>query len=378
MNVTVYFAEHLIAEILSRLPVKILLRCRCVSKPWCSLIDSPRFVKAHIKWSIECNTNSGLIVSDGILYSVNFDFLDNATVVEIDQPLKSLLYDSTIMGSCNGLHCLLTPKSGMFAWNPATRKCKKLAPAPTDLLRPFKYSQASMYGFGYDGVNDDYKVLSVLQPAHAVDGYKVLVYGMKTDSWKRLQNLPSHFQNIGAWCIYSSGALHWLVIKTVGQESCISIFAVDLGVEKYREVPMPKVQHKDINEMGLVIFDRSLCLLEYHPHIRVDVWVMNDYGVENSWCKLFTVEHKKVIRNYCMSVIPIAYSKNRGDVLLQVDNMKAMWYNLQRKKIKTIKNMPDSFGLEAYTESIVPPDYKLWSEILAYVYEIVIVAVIPN
>ncbi|XP_074327557.1 F-box/kelch-repeat protein At3g06240-like [Apium graveolens] len=40
--------------ILLRLPVKYLLRCRAVSKPWCIIIDSLSFLKRHLQRSIDC------------------------------------------------------------------------------------------------------------------------------------------------------------------------------------------------------------------------------------------------------------------------------------------------------------------------------------
>lgn len=358
-NVNFYFAEHLIAEILCCLPVKTLLRFRCVSKPWCSLIDSTRFVKSHLKRSIECKTNTGVIISGHIMYSVPVDVgsLDNATAIEIDEPSKTLLRGTRVVDSCNGLHCLFNLEGDMFLWNPATRKSRKLPTVPADFRRPLKFGWFSFCGFGSDAVNDDYKILRILRPDDQnLSGYKVTVYSLKTNSWKLLQNICSHIQLIGAWGMFMEGALHWITVKTSGLEICPSILAFDLGAENYREVPMP---HKIGEEMSLVIFAESLCILEYHLDIHIDVWVMNDYGVGNSWCKLFSVEQPKVSRS-CISLRPITYSRSQTDVLIIVDNKKLMWYNLERKEFKTVKiaNTPDVFDIEIFTESLVPPNYN--------------------
>ncbi|XP_059664089.1 F-box/kelch-repeat protein At3g06240-like [Cornus florida] len=52
-----YLTQHLIVEILSKLPVKALLRFKCVSKRWRSLISDPHFIKAHLNQSLTTNSN---------------------------------------------------------------------------------------------------------------------------------------------------------------------------------------------------------------------------------------------------------------------------------------------------------------------------------
>ncbi|KAM3340851.1 hypothetical protein P3S68_028486 [Capsicum galapagoense] len=54
---------EVIDEILSRLPVKSLLRFKCVSKSFKSLIDSPKFIQAHLKQqSLKPNSDGKLLI----------------------------------------------------------------------------------------------------------------------------------------------------------------------------------------------------------------------------------------------------------------------------------------------------------------------------
>ncbi|ONI13668.1 hypothetical protein PRUPE_4G236300 [Prunus persica] len=79
------FTSDIILENLSRLPVKLLCRFRCVSKSWRSLMADPDFVKIHLNKAIEnediFNQRRRLIFTDlstRLLYSLNLDeFLSN-------------------------------------------------------------------------------------------------------------------------------------------------------------------------------------------------------------------------------------------------------------------------------------------------------------
>ncbi|PON58759.1 F-box domain containing protein [Trema orientale] len=73
-----------IVNILSRLPVEDLLRYRCVSKRWCSLIDGPRFIKMHLDHSMETSSHLTLIRAGRQLHSVDLDTLNK--VVRLNPP----------------------------------------------------------------------------------------------------------------------------------------------------------------------------------------------------------------------------------------------------------------------------------------------------
>ncbi|KAK1367172.1 F-box domain-containing protein [Heracleum sosnowskyi] len=263
-----------------------------------------------------------VIIRGFLAYSVDFDSLDDTTAIAISEPLRTLLRGTGLVGSCNGLLCLYQRKTDIYLWNPATRKCKELPIAPTDFIRPFDIDPSFLCGFGYDAVNDDYKVLRILRPDRPdLAGSKLRLWVLKAAYQFLLLILP---------------------LKIVA-----------------REVPMPAVQYKNPNKLSLCIFAESLCVLILYPSIRMDVWSMKEYGIGNSWCKLFSLEHTLLVSS-SISVRPVAYSKCRGDVLVEVVDKKVMWYNLERKTIRTVNiaNMPDVFhDLEVYTESLVPPDY---------------------
>ncbi|XP_059627471.1 F-box protein CPR1-like [Cornus florida] len=157
---------EMLANILSRLPVKPLLQYRCVSKPWLALIDSSYFINLHLNRSIETNANHSLIFIDGDLYSTDFDSLNRA--VKLDHP-KSHRYRTGVVGACNGLLCLIQrfrtisySTDEIVLWNFSTRKQHKLPFASIELRYELSnWSSFIVYGFGfgYDSVHDDYKLV---------------------------------------------------------------------------------------------------------------------------------------------------------------------------------------------------------------------------
>ena len=59
---------ELITKILSRLPVKSLVRLLSVTKQWYSFIKDPDFVKLHLKHSIETNKDQAFIPKEHDFY----------------------------------------------------------------------------------------------------------------------------------------------------------------------------------------------------------------------------------------------------------------------------------------------------------------------
>ncbi|XP_068312612.1 uncharacterized protein [Pyrus communis] len=110
--------------------------------------------------------------------------------VEDEFPDETSLNDSSLVGSCNGLICLLNPpldcctgyyeNLGLLLWNPSTRTARKLPD-----IDWFRYSPL-YYGFGYDSTTHDYKVLLGGQNPKDYVGYLRTQSGFMEDCWRRV------------------------------------------------------------------------------------------------------------------------------------------------------------------------------------------------
>ncbi|XP_059670779.1 F-box protein CPR1-like [Cornus florida] len=344
---------EVIADILSRLPVKPLLQFRCVSKSWCALIDSPHFIKSHLNRSIETNTNRRLIFSDFDLFSIDLDSPDDDWLA-LDHPLKN--EEATIViGSCDGLLCLCESWKDITLWNPSTRKHHKLPVTPIEFSRKGWRSDDSRYGFGYDSVSDDYKVVKITlyHFEDDVDSFdsEVEVYSLKSNRWRRIQAFPYYLLYRGRNAIFTNGALHWVGCES---DSTKLIAALDLGVEEYRLVAQPDYSDKEF-KMNVAVLGGWLCVL-CHYHSFCDLWVMKEYGVKESWTRLFSVSMPKISFSPFDIVRPLAFSRSGGEVILLQGGERFVWYDLKMKTItKEIKvYQAEIDGLFVCFGSLVP------------------------
>nr|GEY94680.1 caffeoyl-CoA O-methyltransferase-like [Tanacetum cinerariifolium] len=173
----------LVKEILVRLGVKDLLRCKSVCKLWQSLILSSHFVKSHLNHANNKDNSNNEIGHRRIL---------KAEIPEMNS--------WQIVGSSNGLVCIIpTPVDAQvfYVANPSTRQVKELT--TSGICYRNMDRKDLCWGFSYDSSIDDYKVvigvglvlgdLTVILVAYAM--------GHFTGLWKIL--LPIR----GCLCIFS-------------------------------------------------------------------------------------------------------------------------------------------------------------------------------
>ncbi|KAL8557671.1 hypothetical protein ACS0TY_004949 [Phlomoides rotata] len=297
--------EIIFEEILPKLPVKSLLIFRCVAKSWCSLIGSKRFIKAHLNNSIKSSTSAhhriffkalgGFkqcslpsfdkpLTTDSITYNADFG---------IDFKYKSLC----LVGCCDGLVCFLINKRRYVLWNPATKKTYNLPDFDSDMTRP---ASIVLHGFGFDESNHDYKVF------YTKSGCMCKVYSSRTNSWKAIE-LRFHFAGSEYAGTYVCGKLHWCVYDLW------LIVTFDLNNHVEGVVGLPScTEGKFCQRLG--VLRGCLSAHVFHPNGDLDVWLMKEYGVTDSWEKVTTVSFCNDLRNDAIP-IPLAIGPN-GEILL--------------------------------------------------------------
>ncbi|KAK9740744.1 hypothetical protein RND81_03G057400 [Saponaria officinalis] len=347
----------LITEILSRLPVKSLLRFLCVCKPWYSIIKDPHFIKLHLKHSLENLTNQTLIIRDSYLYSLDFPAL--SFVTRIDHPLESDGRGTELLGSSNGLLCLSNGDdegvNGTIFYNPATRTHHQLPVSDIEFPDTAFCCDRTVYGFGYDHVTDDYKLVRVIQ-FMGDDEFdsEVKVYGLKSGSWRRIRDFPRGFYLTykRAWGFYVNGCLHWVVTRNPEYDGTKLIVALDIGSEEYKIVPQPRYSDGEFH-MNVGVLKGCLYVLCNYVSVKTELWVMEEYGVRNSWTMLFSILQDGIIG--CFEYVrPLGRYGSR--VLVEKDGKHLIWFDSETQTIENVevRGLPPLLDAEMLVESLVP------------------------
>ncbi|XP_059630156.1 F-box/kelch-repeat protein At3g06240-like [Cornus florida] len=337
-----YLPRHLLVEILSKLPVKSLLRFKGVSKSWRSLISDSHFIKTHLNQSLrESNIQTQRILiapshSPFGLYTASFGSANNDILVEkIDFVVQNNPHPRCeIIGSCNGLICMEVDFEFIYVFNPSTRESKQIPDCdfPCDI------------GFGYDHCSDDYKLVKITSNS-------MCVYSLRIGSWRKVQDFPKYSVNVFGNGMQLNGAIHWLCLKN-DSDYTFEITAFSLVDEKLCKIPMP-TSVTDFNVASqLGVFEGCLSVLPCDDAF----WVMKEYGVKQSWTKF-------VIKNSFSDILESLSLLNYDEALLLIVYCtKLVSYNYRKRRYESIvvsdiaeKDEDIHATITIYVNSLVSP-----------------------
>lgn len=165
--------EDLVISILLKLPVKSLIRFKCVCKTWCSLIEDPTFVTMHLE-SKDRHKQYVTLIDNGFsslsmyFFSYHSMKLSSNLYMQFNDTNSFGFCNANFIGSCNGLVCVMVHGKKFYVINPATKESKELKqPYNFGPTIPYRFH---CYGFGYDAKTNDYKLVRVTVPSIVEDG----------------------------------------------------------------------------------------------------------------------------------------------------------------------------------------------------------------
>ncbi|KAK1354931.1 hypothetical protein POM88_048187 [Heracleum sosnowskyi] len=145
------------------------------------------------------------------------------------------------------------------------------------------YCNTRVFGFGYDISCDDYVVVAISTQSGSKKNACVYVYMLKKNLWKMVGFSPYNHDVhwMPAAGIFVNGCLHWLTKKF--NDSSWLIAAYNIASEEFSEVALPNEVFHVLEFVRLGILKGCLCLASSST---TEVWLMEEYGVVESWVKL--------------------------------------------------------------------------------------------
>ncbi|XP_026377944.1 F-box/kelch-repeat protein At3g06240-like [Papaver somniferum] len=145
------------------------------------------------------------------------------------------------------------------------------------------------------------------------------------------------------------GALHGLVDTPTNSKS---IFSLDIIQERLEELQLPEEPLVKKQKFTVGKWDESLCLLVNvdNNNIQFDVWVMQEYGVKDSWSRHFSV----TLRSVDDSLLRTMWSFRNGKILLKTSSGLVLYDPKNASTRETyIRHQMLGGELKIYVESLV-------------------------
>ncbi|KAI5603697.1 hypothetical protein POPTR_001G262900v4 [Populus trichocarpa] len=339
-----FLPQDVLTDILARLPFKTILQCRCVSKTWYSLISRSTFATHHLNKTTKtknsdillfgyCSRESNGEIEHYFLYP-DEGFPDNH-LEELDCPFKS---------------------TWAALWNPSIRKTGSI-PRPNVTFTSHGSFVHSL-GFGFDSISNDYKLVRVVYLQDCSFDFDevppmVEVYTMRRGCWGMITNDLKYVIREQSACAFLNGVCHWIGYNSLERdEPRHATVAFNLGNEVFVQMTVPDcLVWDDFIDISLTVFDGMLSLVPCKKWLweetSCSVWVMKEYGVGESWTKLFHIEHVEGIQRL------VAFREN-NEVLLAGEDGELISYdpNTNNWDCKLFGDV-DSFYLDTFVESLV-------------------------
>ncbi|XP_026384498.1 F-box protein At3g07870-like [Papaver somniferum] len=171
-----------------------------------------------------------------------------------------------------------------------------------------------------------------------------------TSEWKSSQTVPYNIPDKRQAGVFVNGAFHWFG-EAREENSLKLIVSLDISNEKFDKLQLPiELVEKKHSSMIIDVLAWCLCVLVMTQDC-FEVWVMQDYGVQESWVKRYIIGHASIMTNFNLRQM---WSLLNGQILLG-NHSQLVIYDPKHSTFKELKFSGNLrlFDAKTYVESLV-------------------------
>ncbi|CAL0299196.1 unnamed protein product [Lupinus luteus] len=344
--------EYLVTEILLRLPVKSVLKFKCVSKQWFALISDPKFCHSH---TLRLYRTSQLFPSALLLAPVDSSTCQIISLKSINASDSSKFRNvkvpmGTVIQSCNGLLLIERISSedfsevDYFISNPTTNKSVPVI-FPTqqfsssvlslficfEPMKSLHYKLVSIRVKNYISFSD---MSDIVIPTNIIDTeYVINVYSSETSSWSEpgfTFTCHGYKPPIRTNTVYFNGSLYW------HNDGLRKFYYFDLDSQILKTCPTPL--NMDDNGISKFCESGGHLYFVHKPVSEFMLYIMELKEESSEWALRFHLKLRES-RFQLLLCFPYCVVKQENDeesMLLNCLNEKVLFYNLGDAKFRDL------------------------------------------
>ncbi|EOA39453.1 hypothetical protein CARUB_v10012646mg, partial [Capsella rubella] len=329
-------------DILTRLPAKSLMKFRYVSKMWSSFIRSQELINSfssksstQTRFILALSNDGNFSEPEGNL-SFYFSFSDDAEEssclvpnLEMAMPVIS----NHISGSCTSVHGILAVIHSfqLILCNPSTEQVIKLTPGYAGFV-------------GYDPINDQHKVLSLLnQFSDDPVEHKVLTLGVG-GGWRRIQGLNQFYTAVSMGVCINGFVFYGAYSPTPPSNPGIVCF--DVRFERLSYIKAPEILVHYGNASIFIEYKGKLASIVRDPFgyfNEFDLWILEDVERHN-WSKQTCVFPFSVWDSLGVMKMCIPGTNKADEIIMapkslshKVQPFYIFYYNVETRNIRRVR-----------------------------------------
>ncbi|XP_051129300.1 F-box protein At3g07870-like [Andrographis paniculata] len=303
-----YLPDDMVIEILTRLPPEELLFCRSVSKSWYSTISDANFIAEYRRKNIG---NDRVIVfttptptptpDESSQFELKYSiFSDGNCPKKISQSLRTdripfhMYVRWKLEGTCNGVFCytgVLYSENIIYEYmtylcDPSTKRASLMPDSTSPSYHEETTDPSTRFGIGFDSLENLYKIVKVKTFIYKDNRYgQAAVLSLKSMSWKDVE-CPLYNMSLCDKSVFLHGSIHWICSRDSTGDKCVISF--DLCNEVFKQVQLPQCEYR--KKFSIHVVGDSLCAMAFgNDDLICHVWMMKEFGVEESWMEQYKV-----------------------------------------------------------------------------------------